>query len=126
MQKRPRITTANSFRITAKTVLGLEDLLAEEIRAAGGTEVEVIHRGVSFKGSNETLYRSNYTCRTALRFLKPLYEFTVRDDKDLYRKCLKLPWDAFMDLDTTFAIDGAVFNSSITHWPIVSRKPRRA
>lgn len=112
--------------ITAKTVLGLEDILADEIREAGGREVEAIHRGVRFEGNNETLYKCNYTCRTALRFLKPLYEFSARDDNELYRKCLKLPWDMHLDLDKTFAIDGAVFNSGITHSMYAALKTKDA
>lgn len=115
MQKRPRTSSAKTFTITAKTILGLEEILAEEIRQQGGSDIEIIHRGVQFSGTQETLYACNYNCRTALRFLKPLWEFSARDDTELYRKCLKLPWDTLMGLDNTFAIDGAVFNSGITH-----------
>jgi putative N6-adenine-specific DNA methylase len=126
MQKRPRIAAEIDFWITAKTALGLEQILADEIKEAGGKEIEIIHRGVRFKGNNEILYRCNFTCRTALRFLKPLYEFTTLNDKELYAKCLKLPWDMYMDVDTTFAIDGAVFNSGITHSMYAALKTKDA
>lgn len=126
MQNSPSSNSDNRFVITAKTVYGLEEVLAREIEQAGGHDIELIHRGVSFKGNNETLYTCNYTCRTALRFLKPLYEFSALDDKELYRECLKLPWDDFMDLNTTFAIDGAVFNSGITHSMYAALKTKDA
>ena len=126
MQKRQQIHSGNTFDITAKTILGLEDLLADEIREAGGTEVEVIHRGVRFRGSKEALYTANYTCRTALRFLKPLWEFSTANDTELYNKCLKLPWDTLMGLENTFAIDGAVFNSGITHSMYAALKTKDA
>lgn len=126
MQNRPRTSTAKSFPITAKTILGLEEILAEEIRLQGGTDIEIIHRGVKFSGTQEVLYACNYNCRTALRFLKPLWEFTATDDKELYNKCLKLPWDTLMDLDNTFAIDGAVFNSGITHSMYAALKTKDA
>ena len=60
MQKRSRIDGADAFTITAKTILGLEEILAEEIRLLGGTEVKPIFRGVQFKGTRETLYACNY------------------------------------------------------------------
>jgi len=126
MQKRERIQSGNTFDITAKTILGLEELLAEEIRNAGGSQTEVIHRGVKFKGSKEVLYACNYTCRTALRFLKPQWEFSASSDTELYNRCLKLPWDMLMGLENTFAIDGAVFNSGITHSMYAALKTKDA
>jgi len=126
MEKRPRISTSQSFTITAKTILGLEEVLAEEIREAGGTDIELLHRGVQFTGSKETLYRCNYTCRTALRFLKPIWEFEARSDKELYDKCIKLAWDSYMTLNQTFAIDGVVNNSGITHSMYAALKTKDA
>jgi putative N6-adenine-specific DNA methylase len=126
MQKRPRIQNANTFQVTAKTILGLEEVLAEEIRQLGGTEVKPIFRGVQFRGTQEILYACNYGCRTALRFLKPEWEFRAANENELYEKCLKLPWDMHMGLDNTFAIDGAVFNSGITHSMYAALKTKDA
>ncbi len=126
MEKRPQPETGDTFTVTAKTLVGLEEILAEEIREQGGTDVEIIYRGVQFTSDQKTLYACNYNCRTALRFLKPLWEFTAENDTELYRKCLKLPWDSFMDLDTTFSIDGAVFNSGITHSMYAALKTKDA
>ena len=126
MQIHPKTTSEDTFRITAKTIVGLEELLANEIRSLGGNNVDVIYRGVQFTGTKELLYSCNYNCRTALRFLKPEWEFTARSDTDLYRQCLKLPWEKFMNIDTTFAIDGAVFNSGITHSMYAALKTKDA
>lgn len=126
MQKHPQISGGNTFTITAKTILGLEEVLASEIRNAGGTEIEILHRGVQFKGTQEILYTCNYTCRTALRFLKPMWEFRASSDTELYRECLKLPWEVVMDLDKTFAIDGVVNNSGITHSMYAALKTKDA
>lgn len=126
MQKQQKIQQSPDFRVTAKTILGLEETLAEEIRRQGGSDIELIRRGVSFMATNEVLYSCNYHCRTALRFLKPVWEFQASDDTELYQKCLKLPWDLHMGLDTTFAIDGAVFNSGITHSMYAALKTKDA
>jgi putative N6-adenine-specific DNA methylase len=81
---------------------------------------------VRFKGNKEILYTCNYTCRTALRFLVPRWEFSASNDTELYNECLKLPWDMLMGLDNTFAIDGAVFNSGITHSMYAALKTKDA
>jgi len=126
MQKHPNTTSEGTFRVTAKTIVGLEEILANEIRELGGTEVDVIYRGVQFTSTTELLYTCNYNCRTALRFLKPEWEFHAPTDTELYNQCLKLPWDKFLDLDTTFSIDGAVFNSGITHSMYAALKTKDA
>ena len=96
MQNRPGIENGKNFPITAKTLLGLEEVLAEEIRLLGGTDIQTIFRGVQFKGTHEVLYACNYACRTALRFLKPQWEFGAANENELYEKCMRLPWDMFM------------------------------
>lgn len=126
MEKRRRISTDKTFTITAKTILGLEEVLAQEIRDAGGTDIEILHRGVQFQGNNETLYRCNYLCRTALRFLKPIWEFQAASDTELYDKCIELPWDQHLSLDQTFAIDGVVNHSGITHSMYAALKTKDA
>ena len=60
----------------AKTFQGLEEVLASEIAALGGKDIETGRRMVSFTGDKELLYKTNLHCRTALRILKPIYTFT--------------------------------------------------
>jgi putative N6-adenine-specific DNA methylase len=125
MQKNT-IPQEKEFTIIAKTISGLEGVLADEIRAAGGTGAVILHRAVKFSGNSRILYQCNYTCRTALRFLKPLWEFTAATDKDLYRQCLQLPWEQVMELGQTFAIDGVVSQSGITHSMYAALKTKDA
>ncbi len=61
------------FTMVAKTVSGLEEILAGELGAIGAQNIEVSHRAVIFEGDEELLYESNYTCRTALRILVPCH-----------------------------------------------------
>lgn len=56
----------NKFKMVAKTLKGLEAVLADELRAMGAFDVEPGHRMVSFGGDLETLYQANLSCRTAL------------------------------------------------------------
>ena len=53
----------------------LEDVLAEELIALGANDVEIGTRMVSFSGDKALMYKANVHCRTALRILKPIYNF---------------------------------------------------
>ena len=60
------------FDLVAKTLYGLEDVLADELRALGAEGVETGRRMVAFRGDKAMLYKANFHCRTALRILKPV------------------------------------------------------
>jgi len=100
------------LEIIAKTFAGLEDLLAEEIRNIGGKNVTKIKRGVKFEASEKVLYKGLFSLRTVLRLLIPICSFMAHTEKDLYRKVKKQPWENYLDLDKTFAID-CVANSEV-------------
>jgi putative N6-adenine-specific DNA methylase len=92
------------MKLVAKTLYGLEKVLAEEVISLGGAEVQAVNRAVTFNGDKELLYRVNYCARTALSILMPIDEFRIRSKDDLYKGGLKFEWDRFMDADDTFSI----------------------
>ena len=57
------------MKLLAKTFAGLEEVLADEIKALGGQNIKIIRRGVEYEGDKRLLYRSNIELRTALRIL---------------------------------------------------------
>ncbi|MDR1089505.1 MAG: RNA methyltransferase, partial [Prevotella sp.] len=63
-----------NFAMIAKTMAGLEDVLAEELIALGADNLEIGTRMVSFEGDLALMYKANIHCRTALRVLRPVYE----------------------------------------------------
>jgi putative N6-adenine-specific DNA methylase len=75
-----------SFTIIAKTLQGLEPVLAKELHALGAGDIEILKRAVAFEGDQELLYASNIYLRTALRILKPVYRFTAANEEMLYKK----------------------------------------
>ena len=101
------------FEMVAKTFQGLEDVLAEELRALGAENVEPGKRMVSFEGDLEMLYRANLSCRTALRILKPIYKFIARDTDELYEFTKEFDWGKLMSPSSTFAIDTVAYLSLI-------------
>ena len=55
-----------------KTLAGLENLAAEELKAAGATHIEVGRRGHSFQGDAKVLYTICMHSRFAVRVLRYL------------------------------------------------------
>ncbi|MBQ0015492.1 MAG: RNA methyltransferase [Bacteroidales bacterium] len=108
-------SSGQKFKMIAKTMMGLEELLADELQQCGATDIEILNRAVSFMGDMCTLYRANYTCRTALSILKPFAEFEAYNDQDLYNQVYKIPWEKVMDVDCTFMIDSTTSGEIFTH-----------
>lgn len=114
------------FEMVAKTFMGLEGVLSDELTALGADNVQQGNRMVSFTGDKELLYRANFQCRTALRILKPIFKFTSTDAEDLYNKVLELDWSNVMNADSTFAINATVYSDLFRHSRFVTYRVKDA
>lgn len=92
------------MKFVAKTLYGLEKVLAEELVDMGASDLQVVNRAVVFKGEKDLLYRVNYCSRTALSVLMPVADFRIKSKDDLYNGGSKVEWDKYMDADDTFSI----------------------
>ena len=88
---------SDKFQMIAKTLQGLEGVLAEELKEIGAENIETGCRSVSYYGTKETLYKSNFWLRTALRVLKPIYVFNARTIDEFYGNARKFDWSSVMD-----------------------------
>ena len=103
------------FKMIAKTMFGLEEILADELRECGAKDIEPLTRAVAFTGDMRVLYRANYTCRTALAILKPFAEFEANDEQELYDNVSRIKWEKIIDVDGTFMIDSTTSGDIFTH-----------
>ena len=115
-----------TFPLIAKTIPGLEGVLAEELESLGATDILHLNRAVSFTGSRELLYRVNYCCRTALRVLKPLFHFEINEQKDLYDRLHEHPWEDLLDPQQTLSIDAVISYTVFTNSQFVAQKSKDA
>ncbi|MHC2993060.1 THUMP domain-containing protein [Pontibacter sp. HJ8] len=115
-----------NFNMVATTLSGLEEVLAEELRALDVEYIKVGNRAVSFSGSQRQMYEANLWCRTAIRILKPIRNFKARDEKDLYEQVQKTNWSEYLDLKQTFAIDAVVSHSTFEHSLFVAQLTKDA
>jgi len=99
----------------AKTLKGLEEVLATELIALGADNVEIQRRAVAFTGDQRLLYKANLHLRTALRILMPIYQFKAKNPDEIYKAVKQFDWEQYMDIKTNFAIDSTVFSEEITH-----------
>ena len=116
----------DNLQIQIKTFFGLEGVLAEEIKKLGGKNVEIKNRAVNCEGDLGFLYKINYSARTALKILIPVLTFKAWDESRFYDKLFAFPWDDFMTVDQTFAIDATVYSERFKHSQFMSLKMKDA
>ena len=114
------------MRIVVKTLFGLEDVLAQEVKELGGKDIDVSKRAVAFYGNKRLLYKANYCLRTALRVLQSAYAFKAYNEQELYEKTRAFRWSAYMTVNQTFAVDSTVFSKNFTHSKYVALKVKDA
>ena len=110
----------------AKTLKGLELLLANELKSLGAERVEVLNRGVTFYGRRALMYKVNLASRLALRVLVPILEFDVSNSESLYRKVKQFDWEQFLDNKMTFAIDSVVHSPHFKNSLFAAQKTKDA
>ncbi len=114
------------FPMIAKTMAELEDVLSEELIALGANNIEIGTRMVSFTGDKALMYKANIHCRTALRILRPIYNFKAETADEVYEAVKNFKWDEYLTLDTTFSIDAVVFSHIFTHSKFVAYRVKDA
>jgi putative N6-adenine-specific DNA methylase len=103
------------MKFIAKTLYGLENILAKELREIGAQKITVSNRAVIFEGDLRLMYTANYVSRTSLSILYELSEFTIRTADDLYRKGRTIEWEKYLDLDDTFSIVPVIKSPVFNH-----------
>jgi putative N6-adenine-specific DNA methylase len=116
----------NNYVMVAKTFAGMEDLLMDELKALGATDLRKLTRAVEFKGDKAVMYKANLWCRTALRILKPYTAFEAENEQMLYDEIQKIDWSKHLSLYQTFAIETTLNMSNLNHSQYASLKIKDA
>jgi len=112
--------------MVAKTLFGLEDLLATELRELGAGDIRVMNRSVEFAGDRRVLYAANLHCRTAIRILRPIRTFRCVDGDQLYRQVRRIDWMGQLDSSMTMAVDAVVSHSGIDNSMFAAQRVKDA
>lgn len=106
---------SDTFKITLKTLFGLENVLKEELEELGYQNVEVLNRAVQITGKWRDVYYLNLHCRCAISILVEIASFRIKHEDDLYKQAKKIDWTSYFSVDKTFAIKGAVISNFFNH-----------
>jgi len=106
-------------RLTARTLEGLEWILARELERIGARDLRVGRRTIEFSAAagaeRETLYRAVLESRTAIRVLEPLGRFRVDSPESLYRAMQEVDWTEQLKTKDTLRVDAAIHDTFLTH-----------
>jgi 23S rRNA (guanine2445-N2)-methyltransferase / 23S rRNA (guanine2069-N7)-methyltransferase len=106
-------------RLTARTLEGLEWILARELEAVGARDLRIGRRTVEFSAAagaeKETLYRAVLESRVAIRVLEPLGRFRVASPEELSRALQKVDWTEQLKISDTLRVDAVVHDTFTTH-----------
>lgn len=114
------------FKMVAKTVFGLEEILYDELQKLGAKDLEKHNRAISFTGDQGFMYKANLSLRTALRILKPIKTFAVLNEAQLYDEIKKINWDEYLTSKDTLAIDCVLSSDRFSHSQFLSQKAKDA
>jgi 23S rRNA (guanine2445-N2)-methyltransferase / 23S rRNA (guanine2069-N7)-methyltransferase len=113
-------------RFFATAPLGLELLLAQELRDLGIPDVTEGRAGCAFGGDLEAAYRACLWSRLANRILLPIAHFPAATPEALYAGANRIDWGEHLDTGATFAVDFASSRSAITHTLFGAQKVKDA
>ncbi|HLT22974.1 MAG TPA: THUMP domain-containing protein [Bacteriovoracaceae bacterium] len=97
----------NKFRFEyfASCPVGLEELLAQEIKDLGAKNTTINRGGVAFEAFHEIALRVILYTRIASRVYKYLYQFEVRNEKEYYLEATDVKWKSLMTVQQTFRLN---------------------
>jgi len=116
----------NNYKMVAKTLFGFEDLLERELIQLGAVRIKKGVRNVSFEGDKGFMYKANLALRTAIKILKPIHTFKLKNEQDLYDNIYKMSWEDYLKPTGTLAVDATVNSLVFTHSLYIAQKTKDA
>lgn len=114
------------FEMIAKTFMGLEEILAQELTELGANNVQKGCRVVTFTGDKALMYKANFALRTAVRVLKPIKHFTVTSADEVYNAVKDIKWEEYIGEGKTFTVDSVVYSDTFSNSRFVTYKVKDA
>ena len=115
-----------NFEMVAKTLFGFEELLENELRQLGAQQIKKGVRNVRFTGDKGFMYKCNMGLRTAIKILKPILQFNVKNENELYKKIKDIAWEKYVDVDATLAVSATLSGDRFTHSQYIALKTKDA
>jgi len=94
-------------------LLGLEGLIADELRAMDAENVRAENGRVFFEGDFALLARANIRSRFAERIQLVIGQFEAKTFEELFQGTKALPWEDWLDRRDAFPVKGYSLNSAL-------------
>ncbi len=94
------------FKLVCPCLLGVEGLVAEELKAMDAKNVEPQNGRVVFDGSEEMIARANIGSRYGERILVQMGSFPARSFEELFQGVKALPWERWIGKKRRFPRKG--------------------
>jgi putative N6-adenine-specific DNA methylase len=105
---------------------GLEPLLVEDMRAAGGRETKAVPGGAMCQGGREVEYRLNLESRIATRVLRRAAIADYSNEADVYRLAYNVDWTKLFSVERTIRIYVTAIRSPLKSLEFITLKVKDA
>ncbi len=116
----------HTYELIATAPMGLEAIVAREIRELGYTDVQIENGRVLFKGDALAICRTNLWLRTADRILIKMEEFEARTFDELFDGTFAVDWSSWIPQNAAFPVNGKSFQSDLTSVPACQKIVKKA
>ena len=111
------VFSMENIRMAAPCLLGLEGLVAEELRRMDMKNVQPENGRIIFEGDYSSIARANICSRYSERILILLNTFVAYSFEDLFRGVLEIPWENWLERDSAFPVKGRSLDSKLKSIP---------
>lgn len=108
---------SQEMTFSATCLLGVEGLIAQELRDMGCENVRAENGRVLFEGGWDALARANLNSRFAERVGILMGDFRAVSFEELFQRVKALPWEEFLGLRDAFPVSGSSLNSQLHSVP---------
>ncbi len=105
------------YKLVCPCLLGVEGLVADELRDMGAENVMPENGRVVFDGSPEMIARANIRSRFSERVLVLLDTFEAKSFDALFRAVKALPWNEWIGRNDAFPVKGRCLSSTLMSVP---------
>lgn len=107
----------DQFKLVCPCLLGVEGLVADELRAMDAKNVEPQNGRVVFDGDEEMLARANLCSRYSERVLVLMGTFRALTFEQLFQGVRALPWENWISKTDKFPVKGRSLSSKLSSVP---------
>ena len=105
---------------------GLEAVLAQELTGLGAAAVKAGAGGVEFSGPLALCYKANLESRIASRILWRVASAPYKNEEDIYKTTLALPWQSWFDVSHTIRVNLAALRCELKSLDFVTLRIKDA